>query len=173
MFNRIWLNLQWRNPTCYLSYSDNEYHACWCSGDFRSLGISRHGIEPPKPEYSIASIRRVNQLFKRYQFWHHFQVVNFFRKLTTWKCSLFWWIRFLTLDVRGPSFLGLTRSISWLLMPWLLTSPGHQQPWFWLCRICRSFSYLRKCFKYLCQINVEEWHKMQINVYVTSEKFSM
>ena len=35
----------------------------------------------------------------------------------------------LTLNVREPSYLGLTRSISWLLMPWLLTSPGHQQPW--------------------------------------------
>ena len=36
----------------------------------------------------------------------------------------------LTLNVRGPSHLSLTRSISWLLMPWLLTSPGHQQPWY-------------------------------------------
>ena len=26
--------------------------------------------------------------------------------------------------MRGPSYLGLTRSISWLLMPWLLMSPG-------------------------------------------------
>ena len=26
-------------------------------------------------------------------------------------------------------------------MPWLLTSPGHQQPWYWLCRICRFLSY--------------------------------
>ena len=34
----------------------------------------------------------------------------------------------LTLNVRGPSYLGLNRSISWLLMPWLLTSPGHRQP---------------------------------------------
>ena len=25
----------------------------------------------------------------------------------------------LTLKVQGPSFLGLTRSVSWLLMPWL------------------------------------------------------
>ena len=50
----------------------------------------------------------------------------------------------LTLNVRGPSYLGLTRSISWLLLPWLLMSPGHQQPWYWLCRICRSWSYLRK-----------------------------
>ena len=79
----------------------------------------------------------------------------------------------LTLNVRGSSYLGLTRSISWLLMPWLLTLPGHQQPWYWLYRMCRSFFYLRKDFKYLCQINVEEWHKMQIYVYVPSEKFSM
>ena len=77
-------------------------------------------------------------------------------------------------NVRGSSYLGLTSSISWLLMPWLLTLPGHQQPWYWLYRMCRSFFYLRKdYFKYLCQINVEEWHKMQIYVYVPSEKFSM
>ena len=49
----------------------------------------------------------------------------------------------LTLNVQGPSYLGLTRSISWLMIPWLLTSPGHQQPWYWLCRICRSWSCLR------------------------------
>ena len=69
----------------------------------------------------------------------------------------------LALNVRGPSYIGLTRSMSWLLMPWLLTSPtspGHQQPWYWLYRICRSLSYLRKDSKYLCDINVEEWHKM-------------
>ena len=45
------------------------------------------------------------------------------------------WIMMLTLNVRGPSYLRLTRSISWLLMPWLLTSPGHQQPRYWLYRI--------------------------------------
>ena len=61
----------------------------------------------------------------------------------------------LTLNARGPSYLGLTSSISWLLMPWLLTSPGHQQPWYWLHRICRSWSYSRKDFKYLCHIIVE------------------
>ena len=61
----------------------------------------------------------------------------------------------LTLHVRGPSYLGLTRSISRLLMPWLLTSPGHQKQWYWLCRICRPWSYLRNDFKYLCHINVE------------------
>ena len=63
-------------------------------------------------------------------------------------------------NVRGLSFLSFTMSISWLLMPWLLTSPGYQQPWYWLCRIARPQSYLRKDFNYLIHINVEEWHKM-------------
>ena len=66
----------------------------------------------------------------------------------------------LTLNVRGPSYLGLTRSISWQLMPWLLTSPGHLQPWCWLCRRGRLLSYLRKDFNYLRRINVEKWHNM-------------
>ena len=47
------------------------------------------------------------------------------------------WQMVLTLNVWGPSYLSLTRSISWLLMPWLLTSPGHQQPWYWLYRLCQ------------------------------------
>ena len=28
-------------------------------------------------------------------------------------------------------------------LPWLLALPGHQQPWYWLCRIGRPLSYLR------------------------------
>ena len=78
----------------------------------------------------------------------------------------------LTLNVRKPSYLGLTTSIAWLLMSWILASPGCQQPWYWLHRICRSFSYLRKDFKYRCHINEDEWHKMQIYVYVPSGKIS-
>ena len=50
----------------------------------------------------------------------------------------------LTLNVRGSSYLGLPGLISWLLMPWLLTSPGHQQPRYWFYRITRSFSCWRK-----------------------------
>ena len=63
-------------------------------------------------------------------------------------------------ELRGPSQLGLTRSISWLLMPLLLESPGHQQPSYRLCRIGRSLSYSRRNFNYLCLVSVEEWHKM-------------
>ena len=66
----------------------------------------------------------------------------------------------LALNVWGPSYLSLTRSISWLLMRWLLTSPGHQQPWYWLCRIGRFLSCLRKDLNYLRRINVEKWDKM-------------
>ena len=66
----------------------------------------------------------------------------------------------ITLNVWGPSFLSLTWSISWLLMPWLLSSPGHQQPWYWTCWIGWPFSYLKTDFNHLCYANVEEWHKM-------------
>ena len=34
---------------------------------------------------------------------------------------------------------GNSRSIAWLLMPWLLASPGHQRPWHWLRTVDRSF----------------------------------
>ena len=78
----------------------------------------------------------------------------------------------LTSNIRRPSYLSLTRPISWLLMPWLLASPGHQHPWYWPCRIGRSLSYLRKDFNYLCHVILEEWHKMHIYVHAPSEKFS-
>ena len=43
----------------------------------------------------------------------------------------------LTLNVWGPSYLSLTtigqyHSCWW---PWLLASPGYQQPWYWLCTL--------------------------------------
>ena len=31
-------------------------------------------------------------------------------------------------------------------------SPGHQQPWYWLCTIIGSLSYTRKDLKYLCHL---------------------
>ena len=55
-------------------------------------------------------------------------------------------------------------------LPWFFASPGHQQPWYWLCRICRPLSYLRKYSNYLCHINVKEWHSMLVHVYVPSER---
>ena len=32
------------------------------------------------------------------------------------------------------SYISLARSMSWLVMPWPLASPGHNQPRYWLCR---------------------------------------
>ena len=66
----------------------------------------------------------------------------------------------LTLSMGETELSWLTRSISGLLMPWLLASPGHQQPWYWLCKIDKSWSYTRKDFNYLWHVSVEEWHKM-------------
>ena len=55
------------------------------------------------------------------------------------------------------------RSISWLLMPWLLVSPRHQQQWHWLCKI--NFAFTEKNitimathqFKLVTPL-VRQWH---------------
>ena len=44
-----------------LSVLHSQYYACWYSGGFRNQGISMHGIDSPKLEYSISSITRVEQ----------------------------------------------------------------------------------------------------------------
>ena len=41
-------------------------------------------------------------------------------------------------DQAEPRLFWTTGSIPWLLMPWLLASPGHQQPWHWQSEIGRS-----------------------------------
>ena len=53
----------------------------------------------------------------------------------------------------GPSYSGLTRSLSWLLMPWLLVSPGHQHSWYWLCGVGKFLSLMRK-MSIACVISV-------------------
>ena len=69
----------------------------------------------------------------------------------------YWTHNGLNLSMQGPRYLGLMRSISWLLMPWLLALSGHQQPWYWLCEISKSLSYMRKDSNYLCYVSAEEW----------------
>ena len=70
----------------------------------------------------------------------------------------------------GLSYPGLTVSISWLLMPWLLASPGHQHPWCWLCKLGKSLSYMRKDFNYLCHVIVEEWYKLHLYIFMSPLK---
>ena len=101
-------------------------------------GISKGTFEiPSKISY---------QFMERYDFYAtlKFEKLFYLRSKSSYR---------LTLYVRGPSYLGLIRSISWLLMPWLLAAPGHQQPWYWLYEICKSWSYTRKDFNYLWQRN--------------------
>ena len=51
----------------------------------------------------------------------------------------------LTFNMWEPSYLDLTRSISWLLMTWFLVSPGHQQAWYWLRKVGSSFQLSVPC----------------------------
>ena len=41
-----WPKLMQLTLECMLSVLHSQYYACWCSGDFRSQSISRHGTDP-------------------------------------------------------------------------------------------------------------------------------
>ena len=126
---------------------------------FNPTRVQLSVLRAPAPRhFSLRIVRkRDGSLLKRW-WWVHKPYWSEHFWLNT-PCSPKWYLPYLmngellvilTLNVRGPSYLGLTRSISWLLLSWLLTAPGHQQPWYWLRRIGRFLSYSRKDFNYLC-----------------------
>ena len=127
----------------------SQCHSCWWPVDARNRPWHRATCVTRS---SAALVSIVSKKTVRSSF---FQEEQFLLHVPSQCQEMMEIITQLTLNVRGPSYLGLTRSISWLLMPRLLTSPGHQQPWYWLSIICRSWSYLMKDFNYLCHINVE------------------
>ena len=83
--------------------------------------------------------------------------------------QLSWCVFFNIWGEYWPSYNGTalyssrTGSIQRMLMPWLLASPGHQQPCYWPCKICRSMSSIGKDFNYLLlhHLSAEKWWKKQ------------
>ena len=70
-----------------------------------------------------------------------FDFLQIYTKIDIKVIVITWW----ALSLRATKFSAWwTRSIPWLLMTWLLTSPGHQQPWYWRCKIHRLLSSMRK-----------------------------
>ena len=57
------------------------------------------------------------------------------------QCILHKWLNHLVFKFE---YSEKTYVIPWLLMTWLLASPGHQQPCYWHCRICKSFLLLNE-----------------------------
>ena len=60
-----------------------------------------------------------------------------------------------TVDLSGAEngIFKVTSSIHWLLISWLLPSPGHQQPFYWLDRKNKSF-FLRRGILAACDISI-------------------
>ena len=70
----------------------------------------------------------------------------------------------LTLLVLRLKYTTRTRSISWLLIPWLLTSPWYHQTWYWPYEMCRPMSSIKKDFHHRYHFSAEEWFKIQIRI---------
>ena len=165
LLNMIKANRKWDRGVCWPKGCIQIWLTRWFWGNMNFIAqmmpcMCLHGGFPFSAEMFLVDsiIIWVTKILREYQ------VIGIGSCQEYWcQCEMIWsnvrWFA-LTLNMQGPSYLGLTRSISWLLMPWLLMSPGHQQPWYWLGRIGRFLSYLRKDFNHLCHINVEIWHKM-------------
>ena len=69
-------------------------------------------------------------------------------------------VRSVTLLAQMREHCKRTRSIPFLLMPWLLASPGHQRQWYWLYRINGVLSSFIKAM-YLRHLDAEIWEKRE------------
>ena len=65
--------------------------------------------------------------------------------LFTLGITYFIWSIYLMLLI--TEYSRITRSMPWLLMPWLLVLSGHQQPWHWINRMQACLASLRNDFK--------------------------
>ena len=72
----------------------------------------------------------------------------------------------LILLVLEPEYSGRTGLIPWLLMPWLLVSPGHQQQWYWLCRKNNALVFHKRGFPLLackCRDMIENVNMLHVS----------
>ena len=67
-------------------------------------------------------------------------------------------------------YYGQIRSILWLLMAWLSTSPDHQQQWYWFRRINGSLSFKWMDFNYLHNLPIHQWIQMQLLIDTQNRK---
>ena len=90
--------------------------------------------------------------------------------LLTWNIPLSAWER-VNLLVQKLSYSRIIKLIPWFLMPWLLASPSHQQPWYWLNRIARSLSsFEKKCLLTQCWGIIE--NASSCHIFIFSQKLS-
>ena len=137
------LKLEWHNVHCY------HHDECkfWNKENI-SMALCKTAVSPLLKPWRYCSLA-LNHWFILF-----FMYIGFMYHV--WVTS-YKYYHLLTLNVQRLSYPGLTRSISWLLMPWLLVLSGHQHPWYWLCKIARFLPPMRKDFNYLCHISMEEW----------------
>ena len=81
-------------------------------------------------------------------------------------CTLQGWAE-ATLQLLKPEYSDQNGSIPWLLMPWLLLTPSHQQPWCCMFKISISLSSTN-----LHHSQLKNTEKMEIHVSMSAHKES-
>ena len=65
----------------------------------------------------------------------------------------------LTLPVLTHTYIGITRTISWLHLTWPLGPMISHKPWNWLWKMNMSLTSTEMDFNNLCHLSVEKWQK--------------
>ena len=76
-------------------------------------------------------------------------------------------------NTSGVAIFCETRTRPWLLKPWLLKSPGHQQPMalYWLYMVERTLFFMRQDLNYQCHFIVVD--RKCVYICALSERFHM
>ena len=103
----------------------------------QAMACHLFGVKPlPEPMLAYFQLDSWEQNSVKYEW----ELCNFHSGKCIWK-YLPEWLPFcpggdeLTPLVLNPEYFGQTSQISWLLMPWILASPDHQEAWYLLCAI--------------------------------------
>ena len=72
-----------------------------------------------------------------------------------------------------PEILGMTRSVSLLLMPWFLVSLGHHQPWEWLYDTRIPVLHEEPCFQPPAPSHYKEMiNRKRLHIFMSLERVS-
>ena len=153
----------WFQMTC-VSLLPLVTKSCDIDLDQQCLGALSHYL---KKSWHITFTIMLNiWTFLQKCLWYHLNIKMYM--IIIFKIALFPETKELTVLVPREEYSWRMRSMPWLLMPWLLVSSGHQQPWHQPRRINGFLFSTWKDLNYLHYFSVEQWKLMWIHFYVST-----
>ena len=127
----LWLRISKQCCSCFECQIRGYIHKVSEVISFSKFNVKSQLLWVPQLEYGHYTCI-VNEWLTSAVFFPHSWGDRYPRKWSQLECSVYVGILLLTHLVLGPWISWGTRSLWWLVMPWLLVAPEHQQLWYWL-----------------------------------------